>query len=603
VVIAIGPGVESVSIELFAAAPDAGRWDQATWDGAEWSTPAWQPVGCSIGEAAAVWGATDEAGVLSIAAAGELDLSTIDPERVLDPLNTSSPYYGAVKPGTPIRLVGTGTGAPVPVCTAVIDEASFDVAAERGRIRAIDGLAYLAQAQVPDAAVLPNTLRARVRQVVILTGLDDLVSVPADPPDSPVDPAVAPFGGKAAAAWAVISDAALDALTFVWMDGAGVLRFTPWGSFPDASIALGCPPAEEGGVRWIEGISTIEATAQAQAIRNSVRAWSATDTYAPAVVDSVSIGRYGPRPLDVPRVVPDRVNWAQHILDDRAGAGLRVRPVEVRPYLPLDLDGLLAARMSGPAHMRLRDDSHGELIDLDVAVIGGKVGMTPAGWRFDFVTMIPRAEWDAVTPEPPIPPIPPAGTWHTETRTYLGATDALLALTSGGANYGAGASSSLPVGAWSGWTYRSCLSFAAIPWTKIRALTSATLHLRTSTQDRVGFGSSPTIELRRITGTWSAGSASSPSSGNSVVYPGPSTTTSGSVRVNVTRTQLADVSIRVDAIVRAWSPTAVGGSGQAQRGIMALPGSGSTADTTEFLPVEAGGAARPSLTLVLEVFD
>jgi hypothetical protein len=87
------------------------------------------------------------------------------------------------------------------------------------------------------------------------------------------------------------------------------------------------------------------------------------------------------------------------------------------------------------------------------------------------------------------------------------------------------------------------------------------------------------------------------------VYPGPSTTTTGLVRANVTKSENAGVAIRVDAIARAWAPASVGGSSAAQRGIALYPGSGSSADTTEVWPVEKGGAARPTLVLVLEVFD
>jgi hypothetical protein len=251
--------------------------------------------------------------------------------------------------------------------------------------------------------------------------------------------------------------------------------------------------------------------------------------------------------------------------------------------------------------LRVRDDAHGELVDLSVALLGGAVGITAGGWRFRHVAMIPRAEWDLEEPPPITPPTPPDGTYHQETRTYVATSDALLALTSGGSKYGAGAATTLPVGAWSGWTYRSLVQLPAIPWTKVRRIVSATLILTTSDQQRVGFGSSPTIELARITGAWSAGTSSSPSSGNAVVWPGPAVT--GSVRANVSGAQNATARIRCDALVLPWAPTAIGGTLAAQRGLALYPGSGSTADTSEFWPVEKGGSSRPTLELVVEVYD
>jgi hypothetical protein len=602
-VVSIGPGVESVGVLLWAANPDAGRWDRSTWDGALWSSPTWQSVGCDVGEVTQRWGASQESGILSVAEAGELDIATIDPARELDPLNTSSPYYGAVKPGTPIRIVGYAPGEIV-VATSYIDEASYDLASGRGRIRAIDGIAYLSQAQLAAGVVLPNTLRARVRAIVAAVGLAAIVPVePEAATDPDVDPDVAPHDAQSKPAWQAIADAALDALWYVWVDPTGTLRFRSWGALLDAPVSVGCPPADaDPGDQWLAGLSTIETTASGDAVRNSVRAYSSGTTFTPAATDAASVLKYGPRPFDVARVVPAFATWSGRILADRADAGLEVAVGELRPYTQAELAALLATGLGGPSIIRVRDDAHGELVDLDVGMIGARVGVTPAGWRFGLVTLISRVSWEDVTPEPP-PVIPPPDPWHTETRTYIATSDALVALTSGGAKYGAGAATSLPFGTWSGWTYRSCLRFPAIPWTKVRGVTSATLKLRTSTAVRVGFGSSPKSDIRRITSDWSAGSSSTPSSGNAVVWPGPNTTTSGAVTGSFGTAQNADKSIRVDAIVRAWAPASAGGSAAAQLGIMLREYSSSGSNTGEVWPVEQGGAARPTLELVLEVFD
>jgi len=599
--VSIGPGAESVAVELYAPASIENRWDRATWDNDHWDAPKWNGVGCEVTEATLRFGASTEAGILSQPSSGACDLKLYDPDRLLDPLASDSPFAGAVRPGTPVRVVGLAPGS-LPAWTGFLDEGSHELADSTGRLRAVDGIAYLAQAELAEGAVLPNTLRARVRSVVTQVGLSSLVPVAPEVPDIDPDPAVAAHDGKARAAWSIILDASLDALTYVWLDPTGMLRFTPWGSLPDAEYSLGCRPPDELSGVWIEGLASLESVAQVEAVRNSVRWWSAANTFAPALKDGPSINRYGERRLDVPRIVPNAAVWAQRILDDRADAGLEVALGEVRPYTELELNELLTGRGQGPRIVRVFDDDHGEEVDLEVAIIGGSIGVTPMGWRFGFVTMLPRVEWEAIEPPAPIPPDPPPNPYHTETRSYIATSDALIALTSGGAKYGAGASSSLPYGAWQGWSYRSLIQFPAIPWANIRRVVSATLRLKNTTQVRVGFGSSPTVELRRITGSWSAGSSSSPSSGNAVVWPGPAVA-STAVRANVSSAENAAVAIRVDALVLPWAPASIGGSSAAQRGLALYGGSGSTADTGEVWPVEQGGSSRPQLDVTLEVFD
>jgi hypothetical protein len=601
----IGPGPESVTISIYASGGDSGRWDHSTWDGGLWGSPSWQSVGCDVGEATYKWGASDEAGVLSVAAAGEIDVQTIDPDRVLDPLNASSPYYGAIRPGTPLRISGVGSTGEILAATGFIDEASHELSTSTGRIRAVDGLAYLAQAKVPDGTVLPNTLRARVRAVVTACGLGSLVPVEAESIDNPdVDPPVAPFDGKGAPAWQIIANAAQDALVYVWVGPSGTLRFRSWGAFPDAALSIGCPPDDaDPADEWIEGLSALASLASAESIRNTLRDYSSGTTWSAPVSDSISVAKYGPRPMDVDRVIPDFPTWSSRVLADRADAGLMIDVGQVRPYTLGELEALLGQTLAGPSVVRVRDDAHGDVVDLDVGWIGATVGITPQGWRFALTTMISRVDWESIDPTPPEPPIPPPNPFHTETRTYIASSDALIALTSGGSKYGAGASNSLPIGVWQGWQYRGLLKFPSIPWTKVKRVVSATLDVQTTTQVRIGFGSSPKTQIRRITGSWSAGSSSSPSGSNAVVWPGPQTTGSNAVTSSLPSGQNASKSIRVDALVRAWAPASIGGSGAVQQGLALYEASGSGSNTSEVWPVEQGGGARPQITLVVEVYD
>jgi len=600
--VSIGPGAESITIELWAISDEGARWDHDIWDGPHgWAgAESWVAVDCQVAEASWRWGASDAFGILSVAEPSELDLNTYDPARVLDPMNAASPVYGYVKPGVPLRVLGLAPD-PVIAATVMIEEATYDLATGTGRIRAVGPIGSLAQVQLAEGATLPNTLRARVRAVVAATA--PWIAVEPELTDPEPDPAVAAHDGKSAPAWAVISAAATDALWFVWTDPAGMVRMRSFGGFPPAPVSLGCAPADPTGL-WLEGLTTIGTLTARDGVRNTVRAWSAPSVFAPAVVDPVSVDLYGPVPFEIERVVPAYSVWAGRILEDRGDAGLEVTVGEVRPYDVAELRGLLDLGLLGPCVVRVRDDAHGAPIDLELNAVGCQVGVTAGGWRFTLTTMLSRVEWDNIEP-PVVPPIePPPDPWHLETRVYQASVDALLALTSGGAKYGAGAANSLPVGGWQGWTYRSAVKFASISWTKVRAVKSATLHLRTTDQIRVGFGGNPKLEVRRITEGWTAGSSSSPSSGNAVVWPGPSTTTSGAVVASMPNGEGADKSISVTAIVRAWAPVAAGGSAAGYYGLMLREVSSGESNTTEVVAEEIGGnAAEAYLTVELEIFD
>ena len=553
-------------------------------------------------------GASSEAGVLSVPDAGAIDLRTYDPDRLLDPLATESPFFGSIRPGTPIRLVGKVPGV-LPAWTGYLDEGRYELATATGRLRAVDGIAYLAQAEVPDGTVLPNTLRARVRAVIVAVGLASVIpvqpeapatvelvpnggfepdsagwtainggnafaeSAPGDQPDgsahrmnvyqptaggaypgavgtafpiqegvtytvsaqtravgtprnravrfsvlSPdgltyiaahdialppaetdglwraksaafvadpgaglgrielyileggpipandhyalfdqvsvrgpnpdlyADPPVAAFDGKSASAWSIIQTAALDALTYIWLDGSGTLRFTAWGSLPDASYSVGCDDGL-GGV-WLDGLASLESTAQADPIRNSIRSWASASTYGAALKDAASINRYGERRLDVARIVPNAAVWAQRILDDRADAGLEVTLGELRPYTALELGVLLGrARRSGRAARARRRSRR--------ARRPRRSGARASGRDHRERLAVPSGDDDPagrVGVRPSRRPSRrrsrrPAPTTARRVQ-YVASSDALLALTSGGAKYGAGASTSLPVGVW-----------------------------------------------------------------------------------------------------------------------------------------------------------
>lgn len=92
---------------------------------------------------------------------------------------------------------------------------------------------------------------------------------------------------------------------------------------------------------------------------------------------------------------------------------------------------------------------------------------------------------------------------------------------------GAGASNFNPVGYYyyngSYWRYRTLIGFnQTVPFSSMISITSAVLHIRTSTQYYVAFGSDPDTRAYRITSSWNEGSSVDLSGSNAVIYPGPS---------------------------------------------------------------------------------
>jgi hypothetical protein len=291
-----------------------------------------------------------------------------------------------------------------------------------------------------------------------------------------------------------------------------------------------------------------------------------------------------------------------NVLADRKAASLDYAPRVLRVRDLADLEDLVAAGMADT--VRVKVESADPDVDVSATVLGLTLRVTPQdGWSGDVVCYVPASQWDDSFQPPPIqPPVIPPTTTRV-TRTYACTKDSRLFRSSSGQNLGSGAEGQLPVGYWQGSKNRAVLDFATIPWTGVAKVVSARLLVTTSTQVNVGFGSSPKVEARRITTAWNEGSASSPSGSNTVVWPGPSVTTTGAKQTGVSGSQGARVGLDVSAIVRAWAPAAAGGSGATKRGIALYSAAESDgAKTTEFLSRETGSSgSRPVLELTLDV--
>jgi hypothetical protein len=173
--------------------------------------------------------------------------------------------------------------------------------------------------------------------------------------------------------------------------------------------------------------------------------------------------------------------------------------------------------------------------------------------------------------------------------TWVANKDARIANGPNG-NVGAGASVSMPFGTYSGYEYRTLLGFS-YSFSGVTAINSAVLWVRMSNQNYVAFGSSPSCYVDLITGTWSEGSSSSLSSSNSVIYPGPTSSSTNRASKNTGSTENAWVSITVTSMLRQALANGV------FNGLRLIAQSTSAADVGEIWAREQGTSYRAYLVV------
>lgn len=171
------------------------------------------------------------------------------------------------------------------------------------------------------------------------------------------------------------------------------------------------------------------------------------------------------------------------------------------------------------------------------------------------------------------------------TATWYVNKDSRIAFrNSDSANLGSGTSTALPTGQYAGYIYRALLGFD-YSFSGMLAITSAVLHIRTSTQVHVAFGSDPDVEVRRITASWSEGSSNALSGSNAVIWPGPSSTTLNSVQWDVPTSESTWTTVDITAMIQDALAAGVF-HGLNLRAV----DEGSSADVGEFSSREAGSS-------------
>ena len=586
------PAIGSVRIELFSIGPSTDKWDKAVWDGGAWVSPGWQDVTPESVNVKIGWGADSVQGVLSVTAAGDWTVKTYDPDRLLDPKNQASPYASYLHPGNPVRVMyrGSVVANDRQVRGGVIDSIDFNASTLTGSIRATDAVSRMVAARIAKGTTgIPTTLRAMARAIIARAGLG--ITVEDTPEDG--DPAIGANLADEASVWDWISTGAFDCLHAAWMSGNSILRFRSFGSPRDLGLTI-------GGADGI-AIDDLDSESSLAGVHSRVIAF---DTTAPTVpidrTDATGYSQAGDTFYKRDRPIPNASAWVDSVLADRSRADLSHKVGTLRVQTEADLLALIDTGMVDIAHI-FHDDTDPPF-SASARILGmGFEANTVTGWTANVITYVPGREWeDAELPEPPIEP-PPVNT-QTVTRTYAVTKDTRAAKSNTGTNLGSGTEGQLPVGAWQGWRNRAFLDFASINWGDVKAVVSAELRVYTSTQVNIGFGSAPKAVARRITQSWSEGSASSPSGSNSTVYPGPSTTSTGAVTKSITKSENAFQSFDVSAIVRAWAPAAAGGSGAGKYGIAIFSAAeDSTSATTEFWAREHDTTHDPELRITVKI--
>lgn len=155
-----------------------------------------------------------------------------------------------------------------------------------------------------------------------------------------------------------------------------------------------------------------------------------------------------------------------------------------------------------------------------------------------------------------------------------------------GTSLGAGAQDYLPIGNYAGYAYRAILGFS-YSFSGMTGITSAILHMKTTGQVKVAFGSDPDVAIKRLSSSFSEGTATSLSSTNATERSNEPGTTGTLVAWDVTTAENTWDTVDITTIIQeAYAAgTFYGLKLYAYNGTSE---STSTSDVTEFYAREYG---------------
>jgi hypothetical protein len=388
----VDPGPPSIPpqpaiLEIWVHDESASRWGTATWatgpaTGTEgvWSAAGWQDVTPQGVMAHVKWGAQrSERGILADQDAASWNISTYDPDRVLDPGNPDSPYAPQLVAGLPIRLAHRA----IVVRTGIVTELSYSYRAPdyEGRILATDAIATMARAKVPDDSILGDTLLERVQDAIEAAGIA-IGGIPLRPlrtgyPPMPVGTDLSPRIEGEVSVWEHVKEAARETLWVAAIDRHGGLRLRPWGVPTPRGLVISDPMLED-----------LTAYASEDGMYSVVRA---LDALGITTIERVAapLPRYGRIVHERTYTTEDPEAYCDAVLADRAWPGIRWRPGSIRPRTAVEADALARVEVHDLVTLQVAG-----VVTVEGKVAGGEVWVRHRGgadgatwrWRFNVIT-------------------------------------------------------------------------------------------------------------------------------------------------------------------------------------------------------------------------
>jgi hypothetical protein len=361
------------------------------WSGSAETVGPWRAIECDTMGVSWTRGSGEYRGLLCAPEDGQANLVLWDPERKLDPKNTTGPYYGQIDVGADLRLRFGGRQVFIGRIQTLAHEfqffgsdtvaiANMQVTGHQGKLALIPALALSLDGF--GTALWPDEITyTRVNRIL------DACEVPAADRDIEAGgQMILDFGNTAAttagSAWDVLVRTMVAEIGSVELTPAGVVRTrnrnTVWNTTPAATLHLGCC-AHAGVIPIFEGsFATLKDT-----VRNHVKITvEANDVYGP-VEDAASKAKYGLRKYDVG--IGETIiyfnaatDWVNYFLP-RMKDPLRSWRLTMRPQTQAQIDALETVFLYTSRVHVVIDDVGGDLIDLQLRPVGVEWSVDPDG--------------------------------------------------------------------------------------------------------------------------------------------------------------------------------------------------------------------------------